>query len=97
MEEPVENAGAHLGELSQQGVCGTVPDLLPHLDFGEYEGIYDKWCRGELSMEVLVRTYGKEVSEMVQVQYILSKDLDGDGSRNTQLDQTEVEVNKGDI
>ena len=71
--------------------------LSSNLDFGEYEQIYNQWCKGELLMEDLVRRYGREVSEMVQAQYILGMELDGGDGQPTQLDDTVGKSNEGDI
>ena len=83
--------------ISQEGQCGTVPELLPHLEFHEYEAVYDKWCKAELTTEEVARTYGKQVVEMLQAQFVLSAEVDFEKGGVTQLDDVETAANQLDI
>ena len=50
----------------------TQPDLLPMLDFEEYQVIYGKWEAGSLDLEHIRRQYGSEVAELIQAQRAVS-------------------------
>ena len=70
---------------------------LPQLSFQDYERVYDRWSRGELTLEEVVRQYGKDVSEMIQAQYVLGREVDAGVHCGTQLDEPDgAAVNEGD-
>ena len=71
--------------------------LLPQLGFQDYEKVYDSWSRGELTLDEVVRQYGKDVSEMIQAQYVLGREVDAGAHGGTQLDEPDgVAMNEGD-
>ena len=46
----------------------TAPDLLPYMDFTEYEEIYRSWRAGVRTLDQVVTQYGAEVAELLQAQ-----------------------------
>ncbi|CAE7386136.1 nipblb [Symbiodinium sp. KB8] len=91
-----ENPEASLrGDCSQQGQCSTVPELLPHLDFSEYGALYDQWLAGRLSTQQVAERYGKDTADMIEAQFVVSREVDAEEGVGTQLD-VETEGFKGD-
>ena len=71
------SGSSNVGDGSSLDVqCETAPDLLPHLEFHEYEAVYDKWCMGGITTEEVARSYGRQVVEMLQAQFVLSEEVD---------------------
>ena len=56
----------------------TAPDLLPHLDFAEYEEVYRMWRAGEKTLEELTVQYGAEVTDLLQAQRAVGEAEDAD-------------------
>ena len=71
--------GVPVGE-SVEAQRGTIPDLLPHMEFDEYEQVYEKWRRGDMTMAELTKTYGAEAAELIQAQYALGCEVDAAAS-----------------
>ena len=92
--KPGDPEASLVGDCSQQGQCGTVPELLPHLDFSEYGALYDQWLAGSLSTQQVAERYGKDTAAMIEAQFVVSTEVDA-GGLNTQLD-VETEGFKGD-
>ena len=93
--KPGDPEASPVGDCSQQGQCGTMPELLPHLDFCEYGAIYDQWLSGGLSTQQVVERYGRDTAEMIEAQFLVSREADEDEGVGTQLDM-ETAVAKGD-
>eukprot|EP00439_Symbiodinium_sp_Y106_P056706 s793_g7.t5 len=58
----------------------TVPDLMPYLDFSEYEELYKDWEAGRRTLQTIQAQYGKDVVELLQSQRALlaAEDRDQD-------------------
>eukprot|EP00439_Symbiodinium_sp_Y106_P010691 s535_g1.t1 len=56
----------------------TAPDLLPYMDFAEYEEVYRMWRAGEKTLEELTVQYGAEVADLLQAQRAVGEAEDAD-------------------
>ncbi|CAE7465324.1 KCBP, partial [Symbiodinium microadriaticum] len=74
------------GSESLEAQRGTVPDLLPHMEFAEYEQVYNRWRNGELSLAELSKVYGHEVAAQnddhreIKGERVMDTQLDGSGT-----------------
>ena len=55
-------------------------DLLAMMDFDEYEGLYDKWRRGDITQQEIQDQHGSTVVELILAQEAVRDALDGEGS-----------------
>ena len=65
LDPPKERSDA-APEGSLQVQRPTQADLLGLLDFAEYEAIYDRWRKGELTQGDITEQFGTDVAEMEQ-------------------------------
>ena len=90
-----EGVSSSLERVSQMVHHESFPDLLPHLDFREYEHIYEDWCRGGISLEEVTHRFGRDTAEMIQAQHALCKEVETELEGATQMDGGD-EAEQGD-
>ena len=79
LDPPKEHSDAQPG-VSLQVQRPTQADLLGLLDFAEYEAIYDRWRKGELTQGDITEQFGADVAEMVLAQEAVRDAIDGEDS-----------------
>ena len=57
-------------------------DMLAMMDFDEYEGLYDRWRRGEITQQEIEQQHGSTVVELILAQEAVRDALDGEASEN---------------
>ena len=77
-EANVEASGVPMHSLQVQRP--TQADLLGLMDFAEYEAIYDRWRKGDLTQQDIHEQFGADVVEMVLAQEAVRDALDGEDS-----------------
>ncbi|CAE7563884.1 KIN14I [Symbiodinium sp. KB8] len=77
---PPDSHHEALPEVSLQAQRPTQADLLGLLDFSEYEAIYDRWRKGELTQGDITEQFGADVAEMVLAQEAVRDAIDGEDS-----------------
>ncbi|CAE7242656.1 unnamed protein product [Symbiodinium sp. CCMP2592] len=53
--------------------CSSLPNLFPELAFQDYEQVYARWRRGEITTLAVAQQYGAEVADLVQTQYAVGQ------------------------
>ena len=69
--------------------CATQPELLPHLEFTKYEAVYKQRRAGELDTARVTATYGKDVLDLMGVQFAVEQD-DSDDREVTDVPEVGV-------
>ena len=91
---PAPAATGDRGQCSMAVELDTAPDLLPYLDFPEYEAVYRAWRAGERTLSELQAQYGKEVAELLQAQRALAEEVDA-APKGEKLEATGQDMDKG--
>ena len=75
-----------LAGASQVVHCESHPEILPHLEFREYENIYEDWRQGRISLQDVAGRFGKDTAEMIQAQHALCREVEAELEGPTQMD-----------
>ena len=77
---PVEPGVGTLDSLQVQRPSQV--DMLAMMDFDEYEGLYDKWRRGEVTQQEIQDQHGSTVVELILAQEAVRDAIDGEASEH---------------